>query len=91
MIYVSVGLAAALVVVVAAWWRSTRPSPLTSRIRKRCLVTCKSGASFGGVLWETHREALVLRDAQHIQDGAVDPVDGEVVILVEDVAFLQVP
>lgn len=91
MIYLSVGLAAALIVVVGAWWRSARPSPLTSRIRRRCFVTCKNGASFAGVLWETHRQAIVLRDAQHIVDGVVDPVDGEVVILVEDVAFVQVP
>jgi len=52
------------------------------------------GSSFGGVLWEADDKALVLRNAQALKAGPDStnlPLDGEVVLLMFDVAFIQRP
>jgi len=67
---------------------------LRLRIHKRVLVSLKSGESFAGVLYDADSEAFVLRNAEALgvaERGAPLPVDGEVVILRADVAFVQVP
>lgn len=65
-----------------------------SRLRERVLVTTKDGASFAGVLFDADAKALVLRHAEAL--GAADdksnvPLDGEVIVLLPDVAFIQRP
>lgn len=63
-----------------------------SRTRRKVLVTLKTGSSFGGVLWSADRSCLVLRQASHLEaDKPPTPVDGEVVVLLADVEFLQFP
>jgi hypothetical protein len=64
---------------------------LRSRVRQTVIVTLKTGASFRGVLYDADREALVLRGTQVLggREGAA-PVDGELVVLVADVDYLQV-
>ena len=65
---------------------------LRARLRRRVIVSTKAGDAFRGVFFEADREAIVLRSAE-----AADPrgdkqwitADGEVVILVADVAYLQ--
>lgn len=64
-----------------------------NRVRAKVLVTLKSGDGFEGVLWEADRQALVLRGASMVGLAGDPPVavDGEVVVLLVDVAYIQVP
>jgi hypothetical protein len=58
------------------------------------LVTLKSGESFSGVLWEADGGALVLRETSAIGAGEKRtdlPLDGELLILLPDVAYIQRP
>ena len=71
------------------------PAPrdaLASRMRERVVVTCKDGASFVGLLYESDARSLVLRDAAAVGAGEnrTDlPLDGELVLLLADVSYLQ--
>lgn len=65
---------------------------LRDRVRQRVLLTLKSGDAFAGVLWEWDREAFVLRNASQLSPGiAPVDVDGELVVLADDVSYLQFP
>lgn len=69
---------------------------LNRRIRSTVILTLKSGAAFQGVLFEADRTAYVLRNASLLEpttnpDASVTPVDGELVVLAADVAYMQVP
>lgn len=67
---------------------------MRNRLRRRVIVTMKDGAAFRGVLFSEDARALVLRNVEHIAviPGApTQPVDGEVVLLLVDVAYLQIP
>jgi small nuclear ribonucleoprotein (snRNP)-like protein len=71
-----------------------RSRVLRSRFRQRCLVTLKTGDSFIGVLFDADNHALVLRNAEAIginEDKTNAPVDGEILILLADVVFVQKP
>lgn len=79
--------------VLAVWQYQSRHRLLRARLRRRVLVTCKSGVSFAGVLFEADDRSLLLRDAVMLavpERGEVR-VDGEVLVLREDVAYLQIP
>jgi hypothetical protein len=70
----------------------SRSRILTSRLRERVIVTTKAGQAFGGVLFLIDKGALVLREAQAIGAGenATDlPLDGELIVLLPDVAYIQ--
>lgn len=65
-----------------------------SRLRERVVVTTKAGDAFGGVLYAEDGKALVLRDAAAIGAGerqADLPLDGELIVLLADVAYIQRP
>jgi small nuclear ribonucleoprotein (snRNP)-like protein len=67
---------------------------LMSRVRQRVIVTLKSQAAFRGVLFEADDRVLVLRNAEVLHAGqqmAPTAVDGELVLFVDDVEFLQRP
>lgn len=64
---------------------------LRSRTKRRVLVTTTSGAWFAGVLSAHDRRSIVLRDAQTESDDGPAAVDGEVLILMVDVAHIQFP
>lgn len=68
-------------------------SVLSERLRRRVIVTLHSGETFTGVLWQEDERAWVLRSAGMFDapNGQVTPVDGEVVILTENVAYAQTP
>lgn len=71
-----------------------RSRVLNSRLRERVIVTCKTGESFSGVLYSHDDKALVLREAQALGAGEnrTDlPLDGELIVLMPDVAYLQRP
>lgn len=79
-----------LVTAAGAWQRSTL---LRDRRRRRIVLTLKTEAAFSGVLYATDREALVLREAEALAYGARKTniaVEGELVVLRADVAYLQV-
>lgn len=65
---------------------------LRNRIRQTVIVTLKpaaGGGSFKGVLFDADREALVLRGAEVLGGRDTAPVDGELVVLMADVQYLQ--
>jgi len=62
---------------------------LKSRVRRRVNLTLKSGAAFQGVLYEFDSEAFVLRDTVALGQGGPTPVDGELLALTADVAYVQ--
>lgn len=58
------------------------------------MVTTKDGAAFSGVLYSYDKSALVLRNAAAVgagEDKTDLPLDGELIVLLADVAFLQRP
>lgn len=72
----------------------SRSRILSSRFRERVVVTTKAGESFDGILYSADRTALVLRQAAAVGAGENKtnlPLDGELIVLLADVAFLQRP
>jgi small nuclear ribonucleoprotein (snRNP)-like protein len=72
----------------------SRSRVLRTRLRERVIVTTKSGASFGGILYSADDKALVLREAAALGAGdrSTDrPRDGEIILLLADVAYIQRP
>lgn len=71
-----------------------RSRVITSRLRERVIVTLKTGESFAGVLFSHDNKALVLRETQALGAGerSTDlPLDGELIVLLPDVAYIQKP
>lgn len=71
-----------------------RSRVISSRLRERVIVTTKGGDSFGGVLFSHDDKALVLRETQALGAGerSTDlPLDGELIVLLPDVAYIQKP
>lgn len=67
---------------------------LTSRFRERVIVSTKSGSSFAGILYSADSKALVLREASALGAGErrTDlPLDGELILLLPDVDYIQKP
>lgn len=63
-------------------------------MRESFLVTLKDGTSFSGVLYSHDDKALVLRSAEAVGAGENKtnlPLDGEIIVLLSDVAYLQRP
>lgn len=54
------------------------------------IVNLRTDKAFSGVLWSTNRQLLVLRQATLLEHGQETPVDGEVVIDIGNVDFIQV-
>lgn len=71
-----------------------RSRVLSTRLRERVIVTTKTGDSFAGILYSHDDKALVLREAQALGAGerSTDlPLDGELIVLLPDVAYIQRP
>ena len=71
-----------------------RSRVITSRLRERVIVTLKTGEAFAGVLFSHDGKALVLRETDAL--GAADDrsdvrLDGELIVLLPDVAYIQRP
>jgi small nuclear ribonucleoprotein (snRNP)-like protein len=65
---------------------------LRNRLKRRVLVSTKSGDAFRGIWFDGDNQAIVLRDAEHIQPATERqfvPADGEIVILVAEIAYMQ--
>lgn len=71
-----------------------RSRVLSTRLRERVFVTKKNGDTFAGVLYSIDSTALVLKDTAAVGQGenkADLPLDGEVIVFVADVDFIQRP
>lgn len=58
------------------------------------MVTTKGGDTFDGVLYSHDKTALVLRQASAVGAGENKtnlPLDGEIIVLLADVDFIQRP
>lgn len=67
---------------------------LSGRLRDRVLVTTKTGESFDGILYSHDHKALVLRQVAAVAAGENKtdlPLDGEIIVLLPDVAWIQRP
>lgn len=71
-----------------------RSKIITSRLRERVVVTLKTGETFGGVLYSHDSKALVLRETTALGAGERQTdlaLDGELIVLLPDVAYIQRP
>jgi small nuclear ribonucleoprotein (snRNP)-like protein len=65
---------------------------LRNRLRRQVLISTKSGATFRGVFFESDSQAVVLRAAAELDprsDAKTIPADGEIVILVAEISYMQ--
>lgn len=66
---------------------------IREHLRRKVIVTLKTGEGFGGVLFSADSEAIVLRDVVLLDATATDrshsPVDGELLVLRPDLAYIQ--
>lgn len=66
---------------------------LRDRVCRTVIVTLKTGHAFQGVLYQGDGDALVLRNTEALgvgERGANVTVDGELLVLRPDVAFIQI-
>lgn len=71
-----------------------RSRVLSARLREHVVVTLKTGESFSGVLFSHDNKALVLRGTEALhagENGGNLPIDGELIALLPDVAYIQRP
>lgn len=61
------------------------------RVRKRLLVTLKTGETIGGVLVDADRSSFVFAQASMVGGDEAVPVDGELIVARSDVAYIQKP
>jgi hypothetical protein len=58
---------------------------------KSGIVNLKNnGPSFRGVIWQKRGPFLVLRSAELLQKDGARPLDGEVIVRLADIEFIQV-
>lgn len=84
------GLSGALI----AWSVTHQPvgTLLRDRVRSTIVVTLKTGQTYRGVLLELDHHVLVLCSAEVLSaDGEHLAVDGELLILRPDIAYMQRP
>lgn len=69
-----------------------RSRVIASRLRERVVVTLKTGDAFSGVLFSHDSKALVLRESEALGAGERRTnlaLDGEIIVLLPDVAYIQ--
>lgn len=54
------------------------------------IVNMRTDKAFRGVIWDTNRQLLTLRNVVLLEHGRETPVDGEVVIDTANVDFIQI-
>jgi hypothetical protein len=67
---------------------------LRTRLRTVVVVTLKTGQSFRGVLWDTDKDVWVLKNTDALSGGASGEdvgLDGELIVLTNDIAYAQRP
>lgn len=69
-----------------------RSRVIASRLRERVIVTLKTGDAFAGLLFTHDNKALVLRETEALGAGERRTnlaLDGELILLLADVAYIQ--
>ena len=88
----SILVLAVVLLVIAAAYELHGNRVLRARTKRRVLVTTHDGTWFTGVLFGHDRRSFLLREvATEAEGGGHAVVDGEVLILAEDVAHIQFP
>lgn len=65
---------------------------LKSRLRERFIVTTATGEAFDGLLEDVDDRTVVLVGVSiHRDAGSITPIDGEVVLRREAIAYMQRP
>lgn len=87
---IALAVVAAGLLIAAAVLVATSERVLRGRHRRKVIITCKDGGSWRGVLWQSDRRMVVLRNTDRLSssDGSV-AVDGEVLLHRADIEFLQ--
>lgn len=80
-----------VILSVSVAFELTGDRVLRSRSKRRVVVTTTSGSWFSGVLFSHDRRCIVLRDAHTEVESGTAAIDGEVLILMSDVAHIQFP
>lgn len=57
---------------------------------KKVIVNTKQGKDFRGVIWKKTRDCLVLKDTEWLTPDGPKKIDGEVIVFIADVDFIQV-
>lgn len=87
MIWIAVALVVAALIVASVLSDTATDRAVRRLAKRRVAVTTKEGGSFVGVLAEADRRALVLTQA--VTDTG-ETVDGQLLILRPDVAYVQI-
>lgn len=58
-------------------------------VSRRVMVNLTTGSAVEGVLWDERGPLIVLRDAQLHTDGGTSPLDGDVIVERDRIAFVQ--
>lgn len=58
--------------------------------KKQGIVNLKTNSSFRGVIWTISGQFLVLRNAEMLSGDGVKGLDGEIILNLSDVEFIQV-
>jgi small nuclear ribonucleoprotein (snRNP)-like protein len=66
------------------FWRQPYPELRT------VIVNLKTGRAFKAVIWRRSGPFMVLKNATMLNDGTSKAVDGEVLIQMADIEFIQV-
>lgn len=59
-------------------------------MRRRVMVNLTTGNAIDGIVWDERGPLLVLRDGNLHSEGGSAPLDGEIIIERERIAFVQV-
>lgn len=66
-------------------------TPWSGLMRRRVVVSLKSGNGFRGVCYRKRGSLLTLKDVTGLDEHSQErPVDGEVVVLRENIDYIQV-
>ena len=92
MIWISLAIVLSALLATAVW--ASQQQSVLSRRRRAAIVTLKTGEAFRGVTASLDARAVVLRQAVAVGAGPRSEdvtVDGEVLVLIQDVAYVQFP
>ena len=57
---------------------------------KPVIVNSKSGKDFRGVLWKKTGDCVVLKNSEWLTPDGAKKIDGEVIIFISEIEFVQV-
>lgn len=70
-----------------SWMDFWRPYPEL----KTAIINLKNGTSFRAVIWRRRGPFMVLKNTEMLRGEGIRALDGEVIIPMNDIEFIQVP